>query len=149
MANYEICRRHLTAFRTRQLQIICYWIQGEPRICGSRSAQTLLSRTFLSSTNKWLVFGEGIQVKATRGMATRQPICWNYHVEQTVKKSNKGLYYLRDCRKQSYLQRSVSQYIVPRYAHFLNNYTSPVWQFAHEVPCRRVAVYTKQVPRYH
>ena len=61
------------------------------------------------------------------GVWQQNNLCWNYHVEQTVKKSNKGLYYLRDCRKQSYLQRSVSQYIVPRYAHFLNNYTSPVW----------------------
>ena len=54
LANYKICRRYLTAFRTGQLRITCHWTQRKPRICEYRSAKTLLSRIFYEEmTRVW------------------------------------------------------------------------------------------------
>ena len=33
------------------------------------------------------------------GVWQEDNLCWNYHVEQTVKKASKRLYFLRECRK--------------------------------------------------
>ena len=90
MANYQICRRYLTAFRTGKLRITCYWIQGKP----SRDMWTLLSRTFYEYVTRiWRGY------PSLLGEWQQDNLCWNYHIEQTVKKAMNRLYYLRECRK--------------------------------------------------
>ena len=117
MANYQICRRYLTAFKTGKLRITCYWIQGKP----SRDMWTLLSRTFYEYvTRVWRGY------PSLLGEWKQDNLCWNYQVEQTVKKAMNRLYYLRECRKENLPTetRGITIYstkILPL------EYASPVW----------------------
>ena len=55
------------------------------------------------------------------GVWQQDNLCWNYHVEQTVKKASKRLYFLRECRKANLpTEIGITIYIVPKYAHFSN-----------------------------
>ena len=56
------------------------------------------------------------------GVWQQDNLCWNYHIEQTVKKARNRLHYLRESSagKQIYPQRSASQYIELRYVNSSN-----------------------------
>ena len=60
------------------------------------------------------------------GVWQQDNLCWNYHVEQAVKKAINRLYYLRECRKENLPTetRGITIYstkILPL------EYASPVW----------------------
>ena len=84
------------------------------------------------------------------GVRQQDNLCWSYHVEQTVKKASKRLYFLRKCKK-AHLPTEIGITIYCNKKRPLLEYASPQWGGLPitEVPCRRVTVYTKQVPRYH
>ena len=74
-------------------------------------------------------------------------LCWNNHVEQTVKKASKRLYFLRKCRKAN-LPTEIGITILYQNTPTSGICLPGVWRLA-EAPCRSVAVYSKRVPRYH
>ena len=81
------------------------------------------------------------------GVWQQDNLCWNSHVEQTVKKASKRLQFLRECRKTN-LPTEIGITIYFAKIRPLLEYLPSVGRFA-EVPCRRVVIYTKQVPSYH
>lgn len=60
------------------------------------------------------------------GVWHQNNLCWNYHIEQTVKKANKRLYYLREVRKAG-LPTKVGLTIYCTKIRPLLEYASPVW----------------------
>ena len=68
----------------------------------------------------------GYQRLSYWGVWQRDNLCWNYHAEQTVKKTNKRLYYLRKCRKAN-LPNKIGTIVYCSGIHPLLEYASPVW----------------------
>ena len=123
MANYQICRRYLTAFRTGQLRITCYWTRRKPRICEYRSGKTLLSRIFYEEmTRVW----RGYPILSYWEYGNKTTYVGITMLNRLKKERRKKRKPARDCTfwrnvgEQTYLQRSASPYIVPKYAHFSN-----------------------------
>ena len=60
------------------------------------------------------------------GVWQQDNMCWNYHVEQTVKKANKRLYYLRE-RRKAILPTEIGMTVYCTKIRPLLEYASPVW----------------------
>ena len=60
------------------------------------------------------------------GVWKHDNLCWNYHVEQTVKKATNRLYFLRECRKAN-LPSEIGITIYCTKIRPLLEYASPVW----------------------
>ena len=60
------------------------------------------------------------------GVRQKDNLYWNYHVQQTVKKASKRLYFLRDCRKAN-LPTEISIMIYCTKICPLLEYASPQW----------------------
>ena len=52
-------------------------------------------------------------------------MCWNYHVEKTIKKASKRLYHLRECRKAN-LPTEIGTTVYCTKIRPLLKYSSPV-----------------------
>ena len=60
------------------------------------------------------------------GLWQQDNLCWNYHVEQTVKKASERLYYLREC-KTANLPTQIGTTVYCTKIRPLLEYASPVW----------------------
>ena len=60
------------------------------------------------------------------GVGQQEYLRWNHHINETVKKANKRLHYLRDCRKAQ-LPSDVGTTVYCTKIRALLEYASPVW----------------------
>ena len=60
------------------------------------------------------------------GVWQQENLRWNHHINETVRKANKRLHYLRDCRKAQ-LAPDVGTTVYCTKIHPLLEYASPVW----------------------
>ena len=69
---------------------------------------------------------ERVSIFKLLGVWQQDNLCWNYHVEQTVKKASQRLYFLRECRKAN-LPTEIGITIYCTKTRPLLEYASPLW----------------------